>query len=63
MRPLGKRLKALKIIREMRDYKDDIAIAETITDVEESEDFEKFSSRYRNFFSKEEYEILKEVLK
>lgn len=58
-----KELKAWEIIKEMRDYKDDIAIAEIITEVEESEDFEKFSSRYRNFFSKEEYEILKEALK
>lgn len=57
-----KELKALELIREMRSYKDDEAIAKIISDVEESEDFEEFSVGYP-LFSKEEYDLLKLVSK
>lgn len=54
--------KVLEIIKDMRGYKDNEAIADVITIVEESQDFEKFSARCRSF-TKEEYDVLKEAFK
>lgn len=54
--------KVLEIIKDMRGYLDNTAIAETITHVEESLDFEGFSSIHHGY-TKDEYDALKEAFK